>query len=77
MRKVLLLLILTILVLGCTKPKPKKYVQRIDFSGSSDSDYFPPYETDSLQAFNNTQAYTIAAETRYGDISLNRRMHKT
>lgn len=63
MKKVFLFV--SILTIGCSNPKLKKYVERINYNEN------PPYEIDSLTAFNDTAAYSMAVKHCYEEIEAN------
>ncbi len=67
---------LLILLFGCSGPKLKKYVQRIDFNETV-GDYYPPFQIDSIEAANDTFAYSFAVSNCYLQILVNKEIHKT
>jgi hypothetical protein len=62
----LLLLWLLVFTVACSKPKLRKYVERINYNEN------PPYEIDSMTALNDTQAYSMAIKHCYEEIEANK-----
>jgi hypothetical protein len=60
------LLLLSILTIGCSKPKLKKYVERIKYNDD------PAFEIDTIEATTDKAAYFFAIEYYYQEIESNK-----
>lgn len=69
------LVFVPILFLGCSNSKPKKYVERIDYT-ETPGDYYPPYEIDTIEAYTDKMAYEFAIQDCYLELIANINLHK-